>query len=397
MKLNAGNIFLLTGFLLLSCQDNTGAPDDEIPSVARETKDLNLQSFSYDEMRTLLKEGGDEIYNLRLTDGEIVKEVPVLKKMETVEIAGPDTGEAAFYTGAEKDSICVILEDSYASIKFKYNGTELGYVATVDESELERSIESYNETFPATRSVRNLFTRSSGRGSLKIDITALSRTLLSENEEVSCSAIEAEQQDEDAAIAPVQTRSAYYTQWPRYNRLTIHVIRDAGNRPIEWELTWQLNDLITSLRDIRSDLDIRVWRSSTSYSSSNRYDAGASLNAFRNYCQSSSFPLKESAGHDIICLVRWGSYGSLAGCSYMNTYKLSRYDNAWAYVVSATTSVYAKALAHEVGHILGANHVAAVPWWQFWRSDDLMAPSSGKLAPYHWNGNNRNIIWNNLH
>lgn len=396
MKLNAKSIFLLTGLFLLSCQDNTGTPDDEISSVNREIKDLNLQDFSYEEVRTLLKGGGAEIYNLRLTDGEMVKEVPVLKKMETVEVAGLDAGDAAFYTGAEEDSVSVIVEDSYASIKFRYNGKELGYVATVDDSELERSIENYNEAFPATRSARNLFTRSAGSSSLKIDITALSQTLLSEDVEQACSAIETEQQ-EDITGAPAQTRSAYYTQWPRNNRLTIHVVRDNGNKPIEWELTWQINDLITSLRDIRPDLDIRVWRSSISYSSSNRYNGRASLEAFRNYCRSSNFPWKESAGHDIICLVRWGSYGSLAGTGYLNTYKLSRYDNAWAYAVSATTPIYAKALAHEVGHILGANHVAGTPWWQFWRSDDLMAPSSGKLAPYHWNSNNRNIIWNNLH
>lgn len=395
MKLNTKNIFLSAGLLLfLSCQDSMDTDEDRGLSVMQETKELNLQNFSYNDVQALLEEG-TEIRNLRLIDGEIVKDIPVLKKMVNVEISGTDGGNGTFYTGASQDSICMILEDSYASIKFRYKGEELGYVAVTDQSELDRSIESYNEAYPQTRTAQNLFTRSVSNGPLKIDITALSRTLLSEDENSSCTAIEMEQAEETGVL--VQTRSAYYTQWPRYNRLTIHVVRDAGNTPIEWELTWQINDMITSLRDIRSDLDIRVWRSNTSYSSSNPYDGHASLSAFARYCQSSTFPWRESAGHDIICLVRWGKYGNLAGAGYQNTYKLSRYDNYWAYAVSATTPLYAKALAHEVGHILGANHVAATPWWQFWRSDDLMASTSGKLAPYHWNSNNRNTIWNNLH
>lgn len=393
MKFSVKSVFLLTGLFVMSCQNSM--VEEEIPSETQEVRELDLQSFSFNDVQALLK-GGKEIRNLRLTDGEIVKDISVLKKMENVEIAGTDENDVIFYAGENEDSINVILEKSYASIKFRHQGTELGYVAVTDQSEVERSIENYSKEFPATRAESNLFTRSSANGPLKIDITALSRTLLSENEEPACTTIETEQAENTEV--PVQTRSAYYTQWPRYNRLTIHVIRDAGSRPIEWELTWQLNDLITSLRDIRSDLDIRVWRSNTSYSSSNIYNASASLSAFADYCRSGSFPYGESSGHDIICLVRWGKFGdNRAGIGYANAYKLSRYTNYWAYGISATTPLYGKALAHEVGHILGANHVAATPWWQFWRSDDLMAPTSGKLAPYHWNSNNRNTIWNNLH
>lgn len=395
MRLNVKNFLFLAGVLLLfSCREDVEMPEGGDSTATQETRELNLQSFSYTDVQDLLK-GGTEIRNLQLTDGEIVKKIAVLKKVEGVEVAGLDANDAVFYTGADEDSTSVILESSYASIKFRHNGSELGYVAVTDQTELERSIENYNETFPQTRSASNLFTRSATGGSLKIDITALSRTLLSEDESSVCAPVEAEQMEETGV--PAQTRSAYYTQWPRYNRLTIHVVRDAGNRPIEWELTWQLNDLITSLKDIRHDMDIRIWRSNTSYSSSNRWDARATLSSFRNYCRSSGFPWKESAGHDIICLVRWGDYGSLAGCAYNNVYKLSRYDNSWAYGVCATTPIHARTVAHEVGHILGANHVAATPWWKFWLNDDVMASTSGKLAPYHWNSKNRNTIWNNLH
>lgn len=391
MRLNVRKLFWLGALVVFSCQNNVESPVDEMSSAV----ELNLQNLSYNDVVSVLN-GGTEIHNLKLTDGDIVKTVPLLKKMERVEIGGSDENNAVFYSGADEDSISIVLENSYASIKFRNKGEELGYVATTHQEDLERSIEKYNELIPQTRGANTMLTRATGSNSMKLNISAMSRTLLSEDQPAPCKTLEAEQTEE--MDNPTQTRGYYnYTRWPRGNQLTIHLIADYGNYPLEWEVTWQVWDVFTSLHDIRPDLDIKVWISGTNYHCSHRNNSDLTLNSFINYCRSSSFPLNETAGHDIVFLVGWGQYGNAAGVSYTDTYKLSRYNNSWAYGVCATSVLYAKVLAHEVGHILGAHHVAATPWWQFWWNDDVMAPWCGKLAPYHWDSSNRNAIWNNLH
>lgn len=387
-------LLLLTG-MLYSCQQ-----EEDLFAGADATsplRELNLQDFSYSDVQSLFS-GNKTVGNISFVDGEIVKNVSNLEKNTSFEMLEEDGTPSTtyFYNGAENDSIEVVIGKEYASIRMTVNGKQLGYVSYSNADVLEAAVSDIVENV-TTRSVANsLLTRSVSNTSFKMDLSEMAKSA-PDAEEYEPIKIEDSSEEPDASPAS-QTRSAYYTQWPRGNTLTIHLVRDAGNMPWEYELNWQVNDMIASIKDVRSDLNVKVWRSSTGYWASARYDA--LLSHFKKYCESSSFPYGEASGHDIIVLVRQKSYaGYYLGQAYLNGYKLSRYNNPWAYGIAATTAFYPKTLAHEVGHILGGKHVSARPWWQFWLYDDVMVPvnNSINMGNRHLNSDNRNTIWNNLH
>lgn len=377
---------------LASCQQN----EQDSVSVAENATELNLQSFSYDEIKALA-EGNEASHSIRLIDGDVVKEISYLKKNDKMEVID-DEYTPTFYKSANEDSICVIVSKEYASIKFNYKGEELGYVACTNQEMIANYMAACNEVSTRSGEGNTAVTRSSTNPeSFKINMTKLAKDA---NKSFNCTVetIEDEENTMQSSEPSPSTRTAYYTQWPRGNTLTIHLVRDQGNSPIEWELDWQVNNLSNSLRNIRYDLNVKVWRSNTGYRSSSS-NSVQSLSDFRSYCNSSSFPWREATNHDIICLVRYSTYSDALGRAYYNGYKLSRYDNNWAYAVVGTSSLYTtKSLAHEVGHILGANHVSGRPWWQFWLSDDVMVSSaSWRMGVYHQDAHNYNTIWNNLY
>lgn len=381
---------------LFSCQQDESLTGNS-EMAATPTGIINLQDFTYSDVAGLF-DGANSVGNIRFMDGELIKDVKKISVNEAVEMKGDEAAEkTTFYTGAAQDSIDVVVSDEYASVKMIVGGYEYGYVAFADPARTAEAIADFESNIPATRAAKSVLTRgSSNPSSFKVNLTEASKyapEVIDEN----CSTAPVEQEEQDSS-EPVQTRSAYYTQWPRGNTLTIHLIRDAGNMPWEYEVTWQVNDMINSLKDIRPDLNVKVWRANTGYRATARYDE--LLGHFRNYCLNSSYPYREASGHDIIVLIRrFGYAGYFLGKAYVNSYKLSRYDNNSAFGIAATSSLYPKTLAHEVGHILGAGHVAARPWYQFWLRDDVMVPTNNtiNMGYLHMNNNNRNNIWNNLH
>lgn len=377
---------------LASCQQ------DELDSVsvAENATELNLQNFSYDGIKSLV-EGNEASHSIRLIDGDVVKEISCLRKIEGFELYDEEN-TATFYEGANEDSISVIVGDDYASIKFNYKGDELGYVTSTDQAMVANALAAYEGVETRSGGASAVTRSASNSNSFKMNITQLVKGSDKESKCTIAEVTDEEKADLNEEPEPyATTRTAYYTQWPRGNTLTIHLVRDQSNMPNEWEVNWQVNDMINSIRDTRPDINVKVWRSNTGYRRAS-FNGQQELDRFIDYCRSSSFPWKEAVDHDIIFLIGWGEYSDCAGRAYQNTYKLSRYNNSWAFGVSATYAASPKNLAHEVGHILGAGHVSGRPWWQFFLNDDLMTGTySTKRSGYHLDLNNWNTVRNNLY
>lgn len=397
MKAKTKFIYSLLGILLIvSCQPSdelSGDPADKMQGF----KELDLLNSSYSEFKNLLN-GHDKIDNILLKDGSISKKITTLAQDKLINSSDIENqNQDFFYHGAPEDSTCVILNNEYASVNFRHNGEELGYVIYSDPSKNQELIEAYSRELPATRSAdgRPITRSTTTTAPIRINLTE-GRKLRPDDEEY-CRTFSSESVDSNES--PVATRSAYYTQWPRGNTLTIHLIRDMADMPWEHEIGWQINDLKHSLSNIRRDINYKVWRSTTGYKSSN--NGYTALYNFKEYCESNRFPWKEAAGHDIIMLIRHWGWDGVNGLSFVNTYTQSRYENDSAYGITTTSAWNNRTMAHEVGHIFGAEHTGwgFSHWlgWTLYLGYDLMVPRHNLLEwSLHFDSGNRRRIYNNL-
>lgn len=391
--------------LLFSCQQNE-LSDGSDSDTAVDVTEFDLQNFSYDDLRSLLG-NRESVRNVVFKDGEIVKEVKLLSLDSNVDLYDKTSEEKTFFfRGADTDSISVIMDHSYASVKFMQQGEELGYLAFVNPETAEVVISDYEEAVPATRTgAVPAITRSASRGSFKLNLTKLQKAAGNDKTEDSegvttCHAVEAPAVSEAllAEVPSAETRTPYYTQWPRGNTMTIHLERDTWDKPWEHEIDWQVSSMMSSIRGIHSGIKVKIWRSTTNFSSRGT-DYINILPTFRAHCIKSTYPWKEAVERDIFFLVKHYHYRNAAGLAHLNTYKQSRYNNPYAFGFFACTILNGSNIfAHELGHILGAYHVPAHAWWKFWLKDDVMVPTPTLYTTHsHLNQTNRATIWDNLH
>lgn len=387
----------MAGILLVlaSCSKRTM---DQMPVEPQApTLSLDLNTFTYEEMLTKLTQS-QSLEQVELIDGDSTYQVSLdavtnlTSGDEPVLMLESSGSSATDFTDVTVTPECV-------AIRLYHGGHGKAWVIYSDPAMQTAVEDAYAGLNVTTKSGAPALTKGSEGSAMCFDMTAIASALTTKagNFEV----------PRDANIpqsAATKSGNSYTTQVAALREkfvpqsatkanppmISIYMIREKGANPIYHEMQWQVKDAQYSLSNVNWYICTQYYTRDTDFRGSN--DAENDLYDFRDWVRSSQF--KNTDGVFMLC--RWGGWGnSILGMAFMDDYNVN-YDRQ-GYGVSCTTCWYKCNMAHEVGHIFGAEHVE-MKWYDYIANSDLMCPqTSGPFKNWkHVNTANRQIVSTNL-
>ncbi|WP_455591936.1 hypothetical protein [Bacteroides sp.] len=392
--LMAGGLALL----LAACTNET--LDEVTPQPEQEAVVFDLNALNYEDVMTRLSESA-QLKGVSFKDGEVVKTISELTASDNLD---PDQAETLVFNSANaEDSLDMTVTPDFITVRSTVDGQMMAYIAYADGTFQKQLADFYTEIAPvATRSGEAVVTRGADDASLKLNLTAIREGMQAEHEQTQTYSLTATPPvlREGAATRGFFSNlfkkvAAVFKPAPapvvKKATVDIYLLREKGSNPVTHEMNWQVNDAISSLKDVYGNVNFNVHIADCDFRGNN--DGVQTKDNFANWVKKSSY--KNTNGVFILC--RWGGWKDLLGRARVDAYNVNNSMNREAIGISATNAWNKFTMAHEIGHIFGAQHVS-VKWWQVFWSSDLMSAnsydwlSSGK----HKDDTNRNKIKANL-
>lgn len=353
-----------------------------------ETKALEvaLNSFTYESLMTDLSER-TSLDKVVLSDGELTRSV----SLTASDNLDPDQADALVFNSADADSVDLTVAPGYVAIRMTVDGRQKAWIAYGDPEIQEAVEERYASLGAATKSGSAVMTRSAvAGGALCLDLTAMAESMGSDY-------VLSDVEDVQDAVATKGLFSNLFKKVvgvfkpapkpaPKTPTIDIYLCKERGANPLTHEMNWQVNDAISSLKDVQSNVKFNVHIVSCDFKGSN--DLHKDMDNFRNWAKKSSF--RNTEGIFVLC--RWGGWsGSKSGCAYCPDYDVN--NDRQSYAITCTNAWYKYSMAHEIGHNFGAEHVE-MHWYDYlWNSDVMCPTDSGPFKTCkHKNAKNREEI-----
>lgn len=355
-----------------------------------ETKALEvaLNSFTYESLMTDLSER-TSLGEVVLRDGELTRSV----SLTASDNLDPDQAGVLVFNSAAADSVDLTVSPGYVAVRMTADGQQKAWIAYGDPEMQEAAEERYASLGAATKSGEAVMTRSAVEGgALCLDLTALAESLGSDYvlPEVADIPSDADQAMTKGLFSNLFKKVASVFKptpapAPKTPTIDIYLCKERGANPLTHEMNWQVNDAISSLKDVQGNVKFNVHIVGCDFTGSN--DSNKDLANFRTWVQRS--PYRKTDGIFFLC--RWGGWGSgTLGRAYIGDYDVN--SDRQAYGISCTNAWNKYTMAHEMGHTFGAQHVEA-KWYQLFVADLMSAKSFDWLGSgKHKDGKNRDEI-----
>lgn len=358
--------FLLGVFIVSSCNNEEFVTAPSTLEQA-ETTDLVLDvSQSVENFKSLLSE---------------------LRSAETIKLVTPDFTRIVNNNGSDihfqaegserlllsNDSISMILTDRYITLTSDLITEQNCKKPTTQYYLIHESkeyIAEYNQIL-STAVNQLVKTRGLSEDFPKVSLHSDNAVSINQAQYLPETILEQPQMKSESSFSDLRTmprtRSSRIGDRPK-DVLRIWLIRHSGYSEFQHEITWQQDDVRTMIKDLNPKVKVEFYTRQSDFIATS--DADETIENFKKWVKSSKTKGYDWSGRiekDIFIVVSYGGYNNnIAGLGALDTYKLDRTLNPQAFGLSAMNPITAlKTLAHEVGHILGAEHTDYT-WWEGW-------------------------------
>lgn len=377
--------------LIISCSNESEDANFQSGGIEPENE-LELNTFSYEALSSQLTSISKFGKSIILKDKDSNHKVYVsLDDRTKIDIEGENI---RLYNGEKKDSISLVLGNTFASLRYYRNGEYINYIAYKDAQTTNEVANVYAASLSKTRAgdaneVIEYVYKSKTR-SIENDLTAIkvnitkARKLLNipekgyMNDYIQIPDADLNMQKINTRAIPAEPKTVY-----------VVCLKENGATIYPNEVSAQMQDAANSIYDINDAakyINLHFVLNVTDYACPDN-DANNGLTQFINSVKAD--PRAEGFDDQIFFLIRWGGWndGKVLGIAVFNSYNVNTAGNFSACGMSATTIFNPGVLAHELGHIFGADHVDD--------TTDLMYYLSGGYL-FHKNTANRLNIAHNF-
>lgn len=366
--------------VLTSCSKD---PQENPVQPEAQELEIALNGFTYESLMTALSER-TSLSKVVLSDGSMIRRVSLVAS----DNLDPNQAGVLVFNSAAADSVDLTVSPHYVAVRMTVGGRQKAWIAYGDP-ETQASVEDrYALLDAASASGGEVMTRGMAGGALALDLTAMAESMGKDYVLPDVAGVTSDVATKGFFSNLFKKVSSVFKPAsdpsPKTPVIDIYLMKERGANPLTHEMNWQVNDAISSLKDVQSDVKFNVHIVGCDFKGSD--NSQADLQNFRRWVQNSSYRNRDG----VFFLCRWGGWDDVLGRAYLYDYDVN--NDRKSYGVSCTNAWNKYTMAHEIGHNFGAEHVEA-KWYELFVADLMSASSFDWLGSgKHKNSANRNEI-----